>query len=194
MNSRFQINEKNHEPLQGRLLVASRALEGTGFSRTVILILQENEQGTFGVILNRPADARAIEAWQKKSNSPEHVIQHLSCGGPLGGPVFAVHRDGDIGEIRVADDLFVSASTESLGRLFVGPDQHYRVFLGIAGWNEKQLQNETDRGLWYVIDDCEDDVVGPPDHLWERCLIRYGKSQLRGILGVSSLPDQSAWN
>lgn len=194
MNDRFQIRTGIDEPLQGRLLVASRALEGTSFARTVILVLQENSQGTFGVILNRPADPKVAEAWKKKSNSPEHVAQHLSCGGPLGGPVFAVHRDGKIGEIQVAEDLFVSASTESLGRLFVGPDQPYRVFLGIAGWSNQQLQDETDRGLWYVVDDCDDDVIAAPDHLWERCLIRYGRAQLRGILGVSSLHDKAAWN
>ncbi len=188
MKNRINSHDPTPQALQGHLLVASRGLEGTPFGRTVILILQQNDEGIFGVILNRAADSKIAAEWQKNVNSPQHVLEHLYCGGPLGGPVFAVHHDNNLGEIQVSDDLFVSTSTESLDRLFVGPEQPYRVFLGLAGWKLDQLKGELQRGLWYLLDRDELDVVEATDRLWERCLLRYGRSRLWEILGCEEIP------
>jgi putative transcriptional regulator len=176
------------------LLVASRALEQTPFSRTVVLILQANNDGTFGVILNRPADSGMIEAWEQASKSPQHVRSHLACGGPMGGPVFAVHHNTAVGEIKIADGLFVTASAEALGKLFVGPDQSYRVFMGIAGWRKGQLEDEVTRGCWYLLDRRPGEAIANPEHLWERSLIQYGRDQLCDILDLPEIQGNPLWN
>ena len=42
--------------LAGQFLVASPHLKDPNFSRTVVLMLQHEEQGALGVIINRPGD------------------------------------------------------------------------------------------------------------------------------------------
>lgn len=194
MHNRLYPNPETGPAEPGQLLVASAALEGTPFARTVVLVLQKSSDGVFGVILNRPADPRMVAEFRKTSKSPEHVARHLSCGGPLGGPVFAVHHDNQLGEIRISADLFVSASLESLDRLFREESQNYRVFLGIAGWKTEQLTREIGRGLWYPLENDSDDVIANPDRLWERSLIRYGRQQLCQLLHLPALPANAVWN
>lgn len=194
MKNRFDPIPTPDQTRPGTLLVASRALEGTPFSRTVVLILQHSDEGIFGVVLNRPADAGMVAAFQETSHSPNHVLRHLACGGPLGGPVFAVHHDDQLGEIRISDGLFVTASTESLDRLFAAEDQPYRVFLGIAGWKHTQLAQEIRRGLWYLLEQGAEDLIANPDQLWERHLVRYGRQQLSELLHLPGLPGNPAWN
>ncbi|MFD9009915.1 YqgE/AlgH family protein, partial [Streptomyces sp. NPDC059552] len=41
--------------LTGRLLVATPALADPNFDRAVVLLLDHDEQGSLGVVLNRPA-------------------------------------------------------------------------------------------------------------------------------------------
>lgn len=190
------MNQPEHEsPARpGRLLVASRALEQTPFARSVVLLLQKNADGTFGVVLNRPAEPAMIEAWEKVSHTPEHARGHIACGGPLGGPVVAVHREVSLADIHIREDLFVTASADALHRLIDSADCPYRIFMGVAGWKEGQLEQEIAAGCWYLSDGDGEDVIGDTDHLWERCLIRYGRRQLCDILRLPDIVVNPAWN
>ncbi len=194
MTNRLAFEGNTESPLRGQLLVASRALEETPFSRTVVLVLQANNDGTFGVVLNRPADSGMIQAWEQISKSPQNVRSHLACGGPMGGPVFAVHQDVSVGEIEIGDGLFVTTSADALGKLFDGPDQTYRVFMGIAGWKKGKLEEEIARGCWYLLDRRPGEAIANPDRLWERSLIQYGRDQLCGILNLPEIRGNPVWN
>src|SRR4051812_49243023 len=70
-------------PRAGRLLVAAPALGDPNFARSVVLLLEHNEQGSLGVILNRPTDltvAEVLDAWSPLASAPDVVFQ----GGPVG--------------------------------------------------------------------------------------------------------------
>ncbi|MEY3020141.1 MAG: hypothetical protein RLZZ272_1125, partial [Actinomycetota bacterium] len=50
----------------GRLLVASPELDDAGFSRTGVLVIDPDEDGAIGVVLNRPSAVpvtEAVEGW-----------------------------------------------------------------------------------------------------------------------------------
>ena len=73
--------------IQGHLLVASPKLGDPNFFRAVVLLVRHNEEGAFGVVLNRPSNTLLKEVWSNVSETPcttEAVIHH---GGPCPGPL-----------------------------------------------------------------------------------------------------------
>lgn len=171
--------------LRGKLLIATDELVGSGFERTVILVLQNDQQGTFGVVLNRPANDKIKQHWRKMSGSPEHVVSQLVQGGPMGGPVFAIHKYQDLGEMEIPGDIFISAKAESIEQLFDQNPDNYRIFMGIAGWKDDQLIDEIENGLWYVLDSDPEDIFDDSDWLWEKAMYRFGEESLCDLIGIS---------
>src|SRR2546423_15101791 len=50
------------ESLRGRLLIASPALLDPNFARAVVLVVEQNDEGAMGIVLNRPSTAAVAEA------------------------------------------------------------------------------------------------------------------------------------
>ena len=69
--------------LTGRLLVATPLLSDPNFRRTVVLVVEhEPEQGTLGVVLNRPTQVpvdQVLEPWTDLATDPPVVFS----GGPV---------------------------------------------------------------------------------------------------------------
>ncbi|KUJ65020.1 hypothetical protein ACZ90_52720 [Streptomyces albus subsp. albus] len=68
--------------LTGRLLVATPALADPNFDRAVVLLLDHDEEGSLGVVLNRPTPVVVgdiLEPWAGLAGEPGVVFQ----GGPV---------------------------------------------------------------------------------------------------------------
>ncbi|POX65535.1 hypothetical protein C3481_16200, partial [Microbacterium sp. Ru50] len=68
--------------LTGRLLVATPALADPNFDRAVVLLLDHDEEGSLGVVLNRPTPvgvADILQPWADLAGEPGVVFQ----GGPV---------------------------------------------------------------------------------------------------------------
>ena len=77
------MDEMASEALAGRLLVATPMLGDPNFRRTVVLVVEhEAEQGTLGVVLNRPTKVpvgQVLEPWTELATDPSVVF----TGGPV---------------------------------------------------------------------------------------------------------------
>jgi putative transcriptional regulator len=159
----------------GRLLVATPLIGDPNFERTVVLILAHDEDGAFGVVLNRPSDTLVDEIapeWSPHVSSPGVVF----VGGPVG-------RDAVIGLARSGDRM-VSHVHDQLGDLGTidlndappegdRPCAALRLFAGGAGWTSRQLDDELREGAWWVVDAHVDDILTQdPAHLWATVLRR----------------------
>ena len=71
--------------LQGHLLVASPKLVDPNFFHTVVLLVQHNQEGALGLVLNRPLQTTVQEMWQEVGESQCEVDQPLHQGGPCEG-------------------------------------------------------------------------------------------------------------
>ncbi len=182
------------ESLQGQLLVASAAMHGTPFERAVVYVLQHNADGIFGVVLNRPADQRLLDAWRQISGDTVSDQEHLSCGGPIGGPVFAIHALPDLGEMELNQGLFLSTAAESIHQVVAEADARYRIFFGIAGWRPGQLESELLRGMWYCLGGDASMVFSDCSFLWERSVLTIGRHTARALCGVRVLPANPLLN
>ncbi|MEO8106658.1 MAG: YqgE/AlgH family protein [Actinomycetes bacterium] len=186
------------QSLTGRLLVASPALGDPHFARTVVLLVDHDESGALGVVLNRPSTTDVSEIlpdWHLYATPPQVVFQ----GGPVardsalalaarvdgkgeeGEPLGFRHVYGGIGLV----DLDTPAE------LVAGEVTSMRVFAGYSGWGSGQLEAEIDEGSWFVVPvDPVDLSDEDPERLWERVLRR----QPPRLAMVATFPDDPSLN
>src|SRR3954471_9089687 len=82
--------------LQGQLLVASPTLVDPNFFHTVVLLVQHNEEGALGLVLNRPLQTTVQEMWSEV-NKPEEGGAWKQGGGEEGGGGGGVEAGGGRG-------------------------------------------------------------------------------------------------
>jgi putative transcriptional regulator len=166
--------------LAGQLLVASPQLEDPHFLRTVILVLDHDEEGALGLVLNRASEVRvadAVAAWGDLAADPAVVFGggpvEPSAGVALGRTTARVGPDGGalLDDVRLVD-LSADPALEAVAIDAV------RVFAGYAGWAPGQLEQEVEQGAWFPLPALEGDVfTTDPPGLWHAVLRR-----LRGDL------------
>ncbi|MGB6021967.1 MAG: YqgE/AlgH family protein [Ornithinimicrobium sp.] len=162
----------------GRLLVATPSLSDF-FDRAVVLILQHDEDGTQGLVLNKPLDARVdavLPQWHPHVTEPARLFQ----GGPVG-------MDSALGLVQLptTDPQTAVVGVNLLGggvglvdldapaEVVVPQVRSLRVYVGYAGWTPGQLSEEIDGGAWHVVDADPQDAFRPDaEPLWREVLMR----------------------
>jgi putative transcriptional regulator len=184
------------DSLQGQLLVASPHLGDSPFSRTVILLLYHSDDGAFGVVLNRPIDQTVKSLWSQVSDRPCECERHLNMGGPVSGPLMALHRERSLAEleVEVPGGVYVAATKEHLEQLVAEADQPCRIFIGHAGWTAGQLERELAAGVWMAAPATADHVFDEDDDLWKNVLAQIGRSILYSAVRPKHIPRDVNWN
>ncbi|GAA1923664.1 YqgE/AlgH family protein [Nocardioides hwasunensis] len=165
------------QPASGMLLVAAPALQDPHFAETVVLLLDTNDEGALGVVLNRPSQvlvADVLEPWRDVVAEPEVLFR----GGPVGTDgALAVARlrdaqDTPVGWRPVAG-LVGMVDLDTPTELVDGSLTAMRVFAGYAGWGAGQLEGEVERGDWYVVvAESSDAFRGDTTGLWRDVMRR----------------------
>lgn len=162
----FNALERN-DPEPGMLLVAAPGMLSEEFNRSVVLIIEHNEQLTFGVNLASRSDLAVFNVmpeWLPAVAKP----QALYIGGPLNQQSvvgLAMTKAGvDLDQAphlnRLANRLAhvdLRADPGSIAEQVEG----MRLFAGYAEWAPGQLDGEIERGDWYVTPALPTDVVVP---------------------------------
>lgn len=150
----FQVKSNNIIPSKGRILIASPLLNDYHFSRTVILMINHEENGDMGVVLNK--DFR----YHVSLNDLVKDLEDLPSipvykGGPVGrDTMFFIHDIEEINDsLPLGNGLFMNGDFDQMLN-FIKSGQRYkdrvRFFLGYAGWEKGQLQAEMDDDTWIV--------------------------------------------
>ena len=164
------------ENMRGQLVVATPALGDPNFAHTVVFLLDHNEDGALGIVLNRPSEADVVEAlprWHSLATAPEVMF----IGGPVQpeAVVALALADTETEAVQPVARGVAIVDLRSDPLSLVGEVQGLRLFAGYAGWGGGQLEAEIDEGGWFVIDAVPDDVFGDdPDRMWVRVLSRKG--------------------
>lgn len=181
--------------LVGRLLVATPLLQDPNFRRSVVLVLDHNDKGALGIVVNRPLNvdvSAVLPAWQPYATAPGRLFQ----GGPVAldsalGVVGVPGGNGDpVGVRRIIGSLGLvdlDLPPEVIARGVAG----LRIFAGYSGWGEGQLEGEIADGAWYIVDaEARDAFSDAPESLWREVLRRQ-----RGDLALlSTFPDDPSLN
>ena len=163
------------------LLLAMPQLEDPNFVRSVLLMVEHNRQGSFGLILNRPSELKVTE-----------VLESLDiewCGDEdevvwTGGPVmpqtgWVLHEPVDLpteeGRVDIAPGVVLSTSPERLTALAQSPPGRLRFVLGFAGWGSAQLESELASGAWLAAEASAEIVFETPaESMWGSVLHKLG--------------------
>jgi putative transcriptional regulator len=152
------------------------------FNRTVVLLCRHNEEGAFGLVVNRPVltSGRVVV----NLNPPVSTERELQVwvGGPVepqrswmlvGGTVD--DEDPDL-VIKITEGLFLSTSPDLLRRsLDAEPPDRTRLVVGYSGWGPGQLEEELQASAWLLSDvDPELVFLAEPEKMWETAIRRLG--------------------
>ncbi len=182
-----------HHSLQGQLLLDGGKLRGSFFHRSVVLICHHDEEGAFGLVLNR-STRRNIGNFIFGDSPPALKEHTLYLGGPVKpNSLNYLHCEDAVPSKDIMSNLHVGNSIEKLVEISEDTSQNtkVRVFAGYAGWNPGQLDVELAANSWLVHPASIDLVFDPDsDNLW-RCILET-KDWYHRLLARS--PEDLSWN
>jgi len=177
----------------GTLLVAAPMMQAPNFRRSVILLCEHGENGTFGLTLNRPLDMKLGDVTEEffAYDPPVH----------LGGPVqrntlhYVHRRSSDVPEgVTLTGGVMWGGDFDSIKMIVRNGEmqrEDVRFFLGYAGWSPGQLEEEMDEGAWLTTSILPDLVFDSGvDELWREVLRRMGGEYAL----LSTFPDDPRMN
>jgi len=138
------------EPVPGLLLISDPFLKDPNFMRTVILLCEHQEEGSFGFVLNRPYDQPLGELISDLEGSAIPVYY----GGPVQlDTVHFLHKRPDLieGGFEVTDGIYWGGDFETVVSLIKEGKlkaSDIRFYIGYSGWGEGQLENELKEKSW----------------------------------------------
>ena len=164
------------DPAGAITLVAAPRLVDPDYRNTVLLAVPLENSRHVGVIVNRPT-GRSLASLFPKHAPSKLVRDPVYFGGPmLRQAVFAVvhidHTPGP-GSIQMMKELFLATQGADVDHIIEETPNEARYYVGYVAWRPGELRQETDRGLWYVLD-ADPDIIfrKDPGGLWEELLRR----------------------
>lgn len=165
------------QPDKGILLIANPFLKDPNFARTVVLICNHLEQGSFGLALNKSLPLTLADVLPDITDEKIPVF--------LGGPVqpdtlHFVHEYPDlIGDgVEISNGIFWGGNFESL-KIHLKNNSLNRnkikFFLGYSGWSENQLDLEMHEDSWLTVSATQKIIFQTdPDEVWKESLKELG--------------------
>lgn len=173
----IQIKTNNLAPAKGRVLISEPFMGDYYFGRSVVLLAEHNEEGSFGLIMNKLLDSSLNDIVK---DFPDFDVP-VYLGGPVQtDSLFFVHVLGD--EIpdssEIVKGLYWGGDLESVREMMllhaIKPNQ-IRFYLGYSGWQAKQLEGELKRNSWLVSTATSHGLMQThPDKMWDRFLRKMG--------------------
>lgn len=169
------------------LLLAMPQLDDRNFARSVVLMIEHGDQGSFGLVINQPLQILAEELLQSLE---------MSWGGERGalvwqgGPVakstgwvlhepMVVAQEGAGGTIAVTTGISLSTSPDRLRKIASMPPRNIRLLLGYSGWAPGQLASEMARGAWlHTSADPRLVFDTPAEAMWDSAIRSLGINPL----------------
>lgn len=150
-----EAQDKSPTTLQGQFLIALPGLVNDFFATTVTYMIQHNEQGAFGLVINKPMDLSMGDLFGKAGfkgleKNPLPVLD----GGPVRrDSVFFLHESGYEYQHTqpVSDDICLTTSVDLVRSLSSGHSPgRLLTIMGYAGWDDGQLERELADNVWLV--------------------------------------------
>ena len=170
----------------GKILVADRNLRDPHFVGTVIVLIDYDDDGAVGVILNRQSETpitRVLDGVKEAEGRKDLVFE----GGPVETKsVLALTRSREklAGTQHLFADVYAILSEGPLKKtLATGAGANLlRFYLGYAGWGPGQLDDEVDAGAWHILTgDASTVFDSDPDTLWDRLIHRSSLSVAKNM-------------
>lgn len=165
------------QPKAGDILVSQPSLVDKFFKRSIVMLADHGDEGSFGFILNKPAKIKLSEL---NVGFPEFDTE-LFLGGPVQmGSLFFVHSKGDLIEDsqKLTEGVYWGGNIEQV-KEFIREGKiaqnEIRFYIGYSGWQPKQLERELNENSWIVLNSNKKHVFGQNYRsVWKNLLISLG--------------------
>lgn len=166
--------------LAGQLLIASPDMGDPRFRHTVLLVVRHNQDGAFGIVINRLLTEPPLAAILEALGTPEPGVtgsMRIYAGGPVQTDIgFVVHTPDyrRVGTIDVEGKVAVTSNADVLRDIahHQGPQKSLVAF-GYAGWGPGQLEDEIGAHGWFTAPlDLKLLFDTAPDAIWEEAMSR----------------------
>ena len=189
----FSLLEKLKVP---SLLVAMPQLQDPNFVRAVLLMVELNDEGAMGLILNRPSELPLAAVLDGPGIEIPRQVPTWT-GGPVGtshGLILTIDKNFPPAPDDITTpDFAVSSSEHCLANLINYAEDFdeeeakqqqskgaavlypYRFLVGYSGWGAQQLETEIKEGSWISLPYDHDLVFNTPwPKLWDKAIAKLG--------------------
>jgi len=168
-----------HEVKPGKILISDPFLEDTNFNRTIVLMTEHNDMGSFGFVLNNRIDI-SLDRVLKDEELPDAPIFQ---GGPVElNTLHFIHSLGSLipNSKPVMQDVWWGGDYEkTLDLLRRSPELASKMvfFIGYSGWAGGQLDGELAEEAW-VVSDIGSAMIFKPNldaiQIWKQAMYNLG--------------------
>ena len=181
--------------LKGQLLVATTQLLDPNFARTVVLILEHNDEGAVGVILNRPTQARVTDLAGQGFEESTDWEKPIHLGGPVAGTVLVLHEVEELSDVEILPGVYSTAEASKIQQLIRSQAEPSLILANYAGWRAGQLETEIEEDSWLTCPATPRHVFSDdPAELWESLVREINAAELTRMLGLRDVPDDPTLN
>lgn len=161
---------------KGKILISTPDVSGDIFSRSVVLMIDHNENGAFGLILNK----KNSEMSRKMNNIFGFPVEVYEGGPVENDKIFFIVKGNPVTEVfdEIGEGFYITEDIQKIvaeiieGRLQLS---HVKIFSGYSGWAAQQLESEIHRKMWTVVDVYNLDYTSPNDQgLWKNIMQNLG--------------------
>jgi len=164
---------------RGSLLISDPFLDDHYFKRSVVLLCEHNNEGSFGFVLNNYIE---LDLHKMDVKFPD-INARISIGGPMSKEnLFFIHRLGTSieGAIVITDGLYYGGDFDQLCKLLILQPElknQVRFFVGYSGWSIGQLKEELEENSWIPVNNISLDLYFDTsiNNLWSTCLEKQGE-------------------
>ena len=174
----FKIQSNTLNPAIGNVLISEPFMNDFYFRRSVILIIDHNEEGSLGVIINKRLTIPFNEIVQ---GFPEFKAD-VYLGGPVETDrIFFIHTVGEMipDSHKISDGLYWSGNInvlKSMIKMDLIKPHEVRFYVGYAGWDGGQLRNELKANTWLVGKFSSKQLLTTmPGKMWKSFVRQMGK-------------------
>lgn len=167
--------------LTGRLLVASSDMTDPNFKETVIYMVEHNEGGALGLVVNRPLGEMPLTVLMERlgeTDQPAEGSIRILSGGPVQPEKSFVLHSSDVvfAESRQVDaGIAVTSHPDALKAIGRGDGPRQALLIvGYAGWAPGQLESEMKQGSWEHVPSDGKLLFDPDDDAkWRKAIERF---------------------
>ncbi|MDH5762051.1 MAG: YqgE/AlgH family protein [Nitrospinota bacterium] len=166
---------------KGSFLIANPVLPDPNFSRTVVLLCNHNDEGSFGLVINRNSGLKSSEVFASSD-----LLADCECDVFIGGPVapaqvfYLCRSPHPLPEMEeVCPGVHMGLSWDALEAALPDlerPNENLRFYMGYSGWGSGQLADEMDQRSWLTCDATDQFVFNVSEkQIWPGVVHSLGK-------------------
>ncbi len=183
------------QSLEGQLLIATPDLLAPMFSQSVVLMIDHDDEGAIGVILNKPTNTTMTDLSGKLFDDAFEWDKPLHVGGPVTGTLAVLHTLEAMADREVIPGVYLTLEATKVQHVLSQKPQPSIVVANYAGWGPGQLESELDRDSWLTLPASSEHVFWTGrGELWKSAIRAINARKLSAVLGLRGMPADPRLN